>query len=228
MVENSGFKAVASSLSLADLMLLKRHINFTGCIKAEFGDLMGEIFVVNGVITHAELGNEYGEAVFNQIMSWPGAAFSTHAGMTNTAHTIDQHKASLILDAFQHMNHTAKAAQSVRQDSGRRTLSKVAEQLQAVDSVAYAVVHDKQGMPLQDNSIEATVLATKGLLLTTIGDRIGDIAGLGEVTAVAVQTQDFDQLTYNSKQHYLSIDIAPISNLDRVEGKIRSVLVTGN
>lgn len=225
MVENSGFKTVASSLSLADLMLLKRHINFTGCIKAEFGDLKGEIFVVNGEITHAEQGNERGEAVFNQIMSWPGAAFSTHAGMTSTAHTIDHHIAARILDTLRHMNHGTK---TVRQGSERRTLSKVAHQLQAVDSVAYAVVHDKQGIPLQDNSIEATVLATKGLLLATIGDRIGDSTGLGEITAAVVQTQDFDLLTYYSKQHYLSIDIAPLSNLDRVEGKIRAVLVTGN
>lgn len=228
MVENSGFKAVASGLSLADLMLLKCHINFTGCITAEYGDLKGEIFFVNGVITHAEQENERGEAVINQIMSWSGAAFSTHAGMTSTAHTIDQHTAARILDALQHLNPAAKTAQTIQPGTGHRTLSKVADQLQAVDSVAYAALHDKQGVPLQDTSIEATALAAKGQFLATIGDKIGYLTGLGEVKAAAVQTQDFDLLMYYSNQHYLSIDIAPDCNLDRVEGKIRAVLVTGN
>jgi len=41
-------------------------------------------------------------------------------------------------------------------------MSKLAARLQDIEAVTYAVLMDKEGNPVQDNSIEAVALAAKG------------------------------------------------------------------
>ena len=106
-------------------------------------------------------------------------------------------------------------------------MSKVAARLQEINAITYAVLLDKQGIPLQDNSIEAAALAAKGLFMANTGNQFGDLMGLGEVKAAAVQTRNFNLLMYDSKQHYLSIAVKPACNLDNVEGEIRAALIPG-
>jgi predicted regulator of Ras-like GTPase activity (Roadblock/LC7/MglB family) len=109
----------------------------------------------------------------------------------------------------------------------RRTMSKVAARLQEINGVTYAVLLDKEGIPLQDTSIEATSLATKGLFLATTGNKMGELMGLGDIKAAAVHTREYHLLMYDSKQHYLSIAVKPEFNLENVEGEIKSALTPG-
>jgi predicted regulator of Ras-like GTPase activity (Roadblock/LC7/MglB family) len=106
-------------------------------------------------------------------------------------------------------------------------MSKVAARLQEINGVTYAVLLDKEGIPLQDTSIEATALATKGLFLATTGNKLGELMGLGDIKAAAVHTREFHLLMYDSKQHYLSIAVKPEFNLENVEGDIKSALTPG-
>lgn len=75
--------------------------------------------------------------------------------------------------------------------------------------------------------MEAEALAAKALFLAQSGNTLGDFLGLGELKSAAVQTQHFDLLMYDSKQHYLGVAVAAGNKLDAVEAEIRTALVPG-
>lgn len=232
MPENiSGFQGAVAGLSLTDVIQLKGHNKYTGCITVEYGSSSGAIYFADGEIIHAELGTETGEEAIYQIIKWPGGTFNIHPEMTSNVCTIHYRTDFLLLEALRRLDEERAGAKSSGGDSGspsvtpRRTMSKVAARLQEIDGVTYSVLLDKEGTPLQDSSIEAAALAAKGLFLATNGNRFGTLMGLGDIKAAAVQTKNFHLLAYDSKHHYLSIAIKPESNLEAVEGEIKSALL---
>ncbi len=228
----SGFQGAVAGLSLTDVIQLKGHNKYTGAITVEYGDSQGVIFFVDGEIIHAEQGGETGEQAIYQIIKWPGGNFNIHPEMTSNVCTIHCRTDFLLLESLRRMDEENAGAVGKPSGSGpsvtpRRTMSKIAARLQELGNITYAVLLDKKGVPVQDTSIEAVSLAAKGLFLANTGNQLGDLLGLGEIKAVAVQTINFHLLMYDSKQHYLSIAVKPDCNLDGVEGEIRSALVPG-
>lgn len=232
MSENiTGFKGAVAGLSLTDVIQLKGHNKYTGAITVEYGDRKGVIYFVNGEIIHAEQGSESGERAIYQIIKWPGGTFNIHPEMTSNVCTIHYRTDVLLLEALRRLDEE-NAGSTVDTSAGpsvmpRRTMSKIAARLLEINSITYAVLLNKQGVPLQDASIEAVALAAKGVFLAKTGNQLGELMGLGEIKAAAVHTLDFHLLMYDSKQHYLSIAVKPESNLDSVETEIKAALVPG-
>lgn len=230
MSENeTGFKGALAGLSLTDVIQLKGHNKYTGAITVEYGASQGVIYFVDGEIIHAEQGSESGEQAIYQIIKWPGGTFNIHPEMTSNVCTIHYRTDFLLLEALRRLDEE-KAGSAVNTLAGpsvtpRRTMSKIAARLLEISNITYAVLLDKQGVPLQDASIEAVALAAKGLYLARTGNQLGDLMGLGEIKAAAVHTTNFHLLMYDSKQHYLSIAVKPECNLDSVEAEIKSALV---
>ena len=230
MSENeTGFKGALAGLSLTDVIQLKGHNKYTGAITVEYGASQGVIYFVDGEIIHAERGDESGEQAIYQIIKWPGGTFNIHPEMTSNVCTIHYRTDFLLLEALRRLDEE-KAGSAVNTSAGpsvtpRRTMSKIAARLLEISNITYAVLLDKQGVPLQDASIEAVALAAKGLYLARTGNQLGDLMGLGEIKAAAVHTTNFHLLMYDSKQHYLSIAVKPECNLDSVEAEIKSALV---
>lgn len=233
MPENiSGFQGAVAGLSLTDVIQLKGHNKYTGAITVEYGDRQGVIYFVDGEIIHAEQGGESGEQAIYQIIKWPGGTFNIHPEMTSNVCTIHYRTDFLLLEALRRMDEENAGGGDKSSVPGpsvtpRRTMSKIAARLQELPNITYAVLLDKQGAALQDNSIEAAALSAKGMFLAMTGNQLGDLLGLGEIKSVAVQSRNFHLLMYDSKQHYLSIAVKPDCNLENVEGEIRSVLVPG-
>lgn len=231
MTENiSGFQGAVAGLSLTDVIQLKGHNKYTGCITVEYGDSRGAIYFADGEIIHATLGTEAGEEAIYQIIKWPGGTFNIHPEMTSNVCTIHYRTDFLLLEALRRLDEERAGATPSSAESGplvtpRRTMSKVAARLQEIDGVTYSVLLDKEGTPLQDSSIEAAALAAKGLFLATNGNKFGALMGLGEIKAAAIQTRNFHLLSYDSKNHYLSIAVKPECNLETVEGEIKNALL---
>lgn len=224
----NGFQGAVAGLSLTDVIQLKGHNKYTGCITVEYGDLNGAIYFADGEIIHAELGNLSGEEAIYRIIKWPGGTFNIHPEMTSAVCTIHYRTDFLLLEALRRMDEEkagVSPAESIPNVPPRRTMSKVAARLMEIGSITYVVLLDKQGAPVQDSSIEAAALAAKGLFIARTGNQLGDLLGLGEVKAAAVRTRNFDLLMYDSKQHYLSIAVDPACNLDAVEAEIRAALI---
>jgi predicted regulator of Ras-like GTPase activity (Roadblock/LC7/MglB family) len=233
MAENiSGFQGAVAGLSLTDVIQLKGHNKYTGGITVSYGDSEGVIYFVDGEIIHAEQGDLTGEQAIYQIITWPGGNFNIHPEMTSNICTIHYRTDFLLLEALRRLDEERAGAPDSGEAKGpsvtpRRTMSKVAARLQEINGVTYAVLLDKEGTPLQDTSIEAVSLASKGLFLAQTGNQLGELMGLGDIKASAVHTTNFQLLMYDSKHHYLSIAVNPDSNLDNVEGEIKAVLIPG-
>jgi predicted regulator of Ras-like GTPase activity (Roadblock/LC7/MglB family) len=233
MADNiNGFQGAVAGLSLTDVIQLKGHNKYTGCITVIYGSSEGVIYFADGEIIHAVQGDETGEEAIYQIIKWPGGSFNIHPEMTSNICTIHYRTDFLLMEALRRLDEERAGVAAPVGGAGpsvtpRRTMSKVASRLQDINGVTYAVLLDKEGTPLQDNSLEAIALANKGLFLAKTGNQLGGLMGLGEVKAAAVQTNDFHLLMYDSKQHYLSIAVKPDFNLENVEGEIKSVLMPG-
>ena len=228
----NGFQGAVAGFSLTDVIQLKGHNRFTGCITVEYGEQKGAIYFADGQIIHAELGEETGEEAIYRIIKWPGGIFNVHPEITSSVCSIHFRTDYLLLEAIRRMDEETAGTFRSGGAAGpavtpRRTMSKLAARLQDIEAVTYAVLLDKKGSPLQDDSIEAAALATKGLFLATAGNRFGDLMGLGEIKASAVQTKNYHLLIYDSKQHYLCIAVKPESNLDSIEREIKAVLIPG-
>jgi predicted regulator of Ras-like GTPase activity (Roadblock/LC7/MglB family) len=228
----NGFQGAVAGLSLTDVIQLKGHNRYTGCITVEYGEQQGAIYFVDGEIIHAELGEETGEEAIYRIIKWPGGMFNIRPETTTNVCTIHYRTDYLLLEALRRMDEESAGTSGSGGAAGpavtpRRTMSKVAARLQNIEAVTYAVLLDKEGSPLQDDSIEAVALAAKGLFLATTGNRFGDLMGLGDIKASAVHTKKYHLLMYDSKQHYLSIAVRPESSLDSIEREIKAVLIPG-
>lgn len=232
MAQNiSGFQGAVAGLSLTDVIQLKGHNKYTGAISVEYGDRQGVIHFVDGEIIHAEQGKDSGEQAIYEIIKWPGGTFNIHPEMTSNVCTIHYRTDFLLLEALRRLDEE-NAGAAVNKSAGpsvtpRRTMSKIAARLQEINNITYAVLLDKQGVPIQDTSIEAVSLASKGIFLAKTGNQFGDLMGLGEIKAAAVHTSNFDLLMYDSKQHYLSIAVKPDCNLDSVESEIKAAFSPG-
>jgi hypothetical protein len=234
MADNvNGFQGAVAGLSLTDVIQLKGHNKYTGCITVIYGNSEGVIYFADGEIIHAVQGSETGEEAIYQIIKWPGGSFNIHPEMTSNVCTIHYRTDFLLMEALRRLDEeragggTDPGAGAGPSVTPRRTMSKVAARLQEINGVTYAVLLDKEGIPLQDTSIEATALATKGLFLATTGNKLGELMGLGDIKAAAVHTREFHLLMYDSKQHYLSIAVKPEFNLEHVEGEIKAALTPG-
>jgi predicted regulator of Ras-like GTPase activity (Roadblock/LC7/MglB family) len=234
MADNvSGFQGAVAGLSLTDVIQLKGHNKYTGCITVIYDSNEGVIYFADGEIIHAVQGNLTGEDAIYEIIKWPGGNFNIHPEMTSNVCTIHYRTDFLLMEAVRRLD---EERAGVGSDSGgnpgpsvtpRRTMSKVAARLQEINGVTYAVLLDKEGTALQDSSMEANALANKGFYLAKTGSQMGDLMGLGEVKAAAVQTRDFHLLMYDSKQHYLSIAVKPEFSLETVEAEIKAALMPG-
>lgn len=225
----SGFQGAVAGLSLTDVIQLKGQNRYTGCITVEYGAQEGAIYFADGEIIHAELGDDVGEQAIYQIIKWPGGTFNIHPEMTSTVCTIHYRTDFLLLEALRRLDEERAGAQGSGKDSPavtpRRTMSKVAARLMDIPGLTYAVLVDKDGAPVQDTSIEAAALSAKGVFMATSGNQLGALMGLGEIKAAAIQTKNFHLLMYDSKHHYLSIAVNSESDLESVEGEIKTVLI---
>jgi len=228
----NGFKGAVAGLSLTDVIQLKGHNKYTGAITVEYNHSKGVIYFVDGEIIHAEQGRETGDQAIYEIIKWPGGTFNIHPELTSNVCTIHYRTDYLLLEALRRLDEENAGTGRNEVSPGpsvtpRRTMSKIAARLQEINSITYAVLLDKQGVPLQDVSIEAVALASKGMFLAKTGNQLGDLMGLGDFKAAAVHTCNYHLLMYDSKQHYLSIAVKPGCDLDSVEGEIKSALIPG-
>ncbi len=246
----SGFQGEIAGLSLADVIQIKGHNRYSGCINVEYSNNRGSIFFVDGEIIHAEQGEHAGEDAIYAILKWPGGSFNLAPDETTSICTIHCSLNFLLLEAHRRLDEennrqepeesfadvieNSERRQQPREPAPeappqqKRTMSAPAARVMALDFVTYAALLDKQGHPVQDSSQEAEALSAKGLFLAQTGNTLGDIMGLGELKSAVVQTDNFDMLLYDSRQHYLSIALRPNNKMDGVEAAVKAALLPGN
>lgn len=225
--KQSGFEGSIAGLPLTDVIQLKGHNRFSGSISVEYRQRQGMIFFRDGEIIHAEQGGTVGEPALFEIIRWPGGRFAIQPKVTTTSRTIHQCISYLLLEAHRLMDEE-NAGLGLERNEGlavtaKRRMSAIAERLLQIAGVTYAVLLKKDGTPVDDDSAEAMVLAGTGRDLSLLGNRLGEMLGLGGVKSVAVvQTKAEQQLLFEAKNHYISISVGKENSLAQVEADIRA------
>lgn len=220
----NGFEGSIAGLPLSDVIQLKGHNRFSGAISVEFRKRKGMIFFRDGDIIHAEQDGASGEDALYEILRWPGGRFAIQPKVTTTVRSIQQCVSYLLIEAHRIMDEeNAGMRPKVAADGGEhRKMSVIAERLLQIAGVEYAVLLKKDGTPVEDESADAKALAAKGCCLSGLGNRLGDIFGLGGVKSAAVYAKGEQQLLFDAKNHYISISVEQESSLTQVESDIRA------
>lgn len=223
----TGFAGSVDGLQLADVLQLKGHNRFSGCITVEYGAAQGMIFFRDGEIIHAEQGKATGVTAFNAIICWPGGKFAIQPKVTTTSRTITESLNYLLLEAHRLMDEAQAGIRQPEpepQQESRRSLPGIAERALAVPGVTYAVVTDSSGVPQQDDTFEAESLARQGMALTRIGNSLGGLFGVGAVKSAAWQGGNYQLLLFEARNNYLCVAVQGSSQLGQVEIDLRAAL----
>lgn len=101
------------------------------------------------------------------------------------------------------------------------------ERLLKVPGVTQAVVSDKSGIPVDEQSDKAQELATTGKLLIEGALLAGKTMGVGETKNIAMQDKNYQMLVYASKSQYLHVSVKKEIKLSLVEAEINRILAAG-
>lgn len=219
-----GFEGSVAGLPLTDVIQLKGHNRFTGAIFVEYRHRQGMIFFRDGEIIHAEQGGAVGELALYEIIRWPGGRFAIQPKVSTTGRSISQSIGYLLLEAHRLMDEENAGGRPAVDAAGvaPRRMSVIAERLLQIAGVDYAVLLRNDGTPVDDDSAEAEALARRGKDLSRLGNRLGDLLGLGGVKSVAVHSSAGKHLLFESKNHYISLAVGKESSLAQVEADIRA------
>ena len=228
MASETGFKGAVSGLPLSDVIQLKAHNLFSGCILVEYGSRRGEIYFQNGEVVHAVQGERAGEEAFYAIMTWPGGRFDFQDGVMPNRRSIEVRLTHLLLEAHRLMDEqrhgegaVPEPEEPVSQPRGRATANAVCARLMQISGVSHAVMFGPDGTPIEDTSSEAVTLAEEGGFLVKTGTRLGELFGVGTLKAVARQDSMEQQLLFEAKNVYLALAVASGTQLSQVEAEIR-------
>jgi hypothetical protein len=223
-----GFKGAVTGLSLSDVIQLKAHNLFSGCILVEYGSRHGEIYFQDGEVVHVEQGDREGEEAFYTIMSWPGGRFDFQDGVMSSKRSIEVRLTHLLLEAHRLIDEQRYGETAVpepeepgSQPRGRTTANAVCARLMKISGVSHAVMFGPDGASIEDSSSEAISLAGDGGFLVKTGSRLGELFGVGALKSVARQDSSEQQLLFEAKNVYLALAVTGGTQLSQVEAEIR-------
>ena len=94
-----GFRGVLRRVGLTEILQMECLGRSSSLLEVTAGSLTGRIFVEDGQIVHAELGEYTGEAAFQRILALPGGQFVVHPLREPPARTIQNSWEFLLMEA---------------------------------------------------------------------------------------------------------------------------------
>jgi predicted regulator of Ras-like GTPase activity (Roadblock/LC7/MglB family) len=233
--ERQGFSGAIAGLTFSDVIQLKGLNRFSGCVTVEFGEEMGKIYFRDGELVHAEQGGETGKAAFHGIFQWPNGNFHTYPNVSCTSHTIDISWKFLLMEAHQLLDEgklsyadspqSAACAKEVPM-ANEKGGAGISRQMKEVGGVVDAVLHTREGLPLEGASYGQETLAANASFLVECADRLGEVFGIGAVRSAAVEAEAAHLLLFESKKSYLTMTIDPKRPLGEVEASVRAAVAS--
>lgn len=95
------FQAAVDGLTLADLLQVLHHSRRTATVRVA---QEGAVYVRNGEIVHAQIGEKTGEAALESLLDHPGGSLATEAMEAGCPQTIDTPFQVLLLRAYTHLD----------------------------------------------------------------------------------------------------------------------------
>jgi len=231
-----------TGFSLADIIQIKAQNRYSGALTVDFNQQQGTIFFHCGEIIHAEQNQTVGEEALYRLLAWPEGIFTSAPSFSTTQVSIRESTQYLLLEAHRRIDETVQIAgagvddiqekamqQNItndKSDSHAQQVSAIAAKVMPIPGVLYAVLYDENGIPIQDNSANAHNLAKLAKSIVGSTSNNTEAVGMGQFSAVVLQTKDFNLFVYKSRSQYQYIAIKTLSNVDaeRTEMFIRNAL----
>jgi CheY-like chemotaxis protein len=99
-LEPEQFSGKLGGISLVDLLQVLNIGRRTAAVTVTRGELEGRIFLCNGEVVHAEVGDIAGRDAFQRLMAWKGGRFGSEPGVMPDRTTIQESFNGLLLDTF--------------------------------------------------------------------------------------------------------------------------------
>lgn len=99
-LDQNQFSGELGGISLVDLLQVLNMGRRTAAVELERRGKAGRIFLSDGEIVHAEVGELSGREAFDRLMAWKGGSFGSQPGREAPARTITESFNGLLLDCF--------------------------------------------------------------------------------------------------------------------------------
>jgi CheY-like chemotaxis protein len=112
-----GFRGVLRRVGLQDVIQLECLSRHSLVLAVSAGGVHGEIFIKDGAIVHAQLGDQTGEAALYRLLSLPSGEFSFKTFGDPPANTIEGSWEFLLMEAARVRDEAGQAASRARPES---------------------------------------------------------------------------------------------------------------
>lgn len=172
------------------------------------------LFLEQGQLVHAQVGDEQGEEVVYDVLGWSDGAFSVEPGVASPTHTIGRSYTGILLEGMRRLDEAgqaqAQAAESIPapaqpiaavKEEGK-SMSVRVQELRAIEGVTGVVIAARDGVVLDsavdgDPEKEGAVAVFVGYAAAQVGQSLalgnfewGTVA-VGKETVLVVEQPDY-------------------------------------
>lgn len=152
--EQGGFRGVQSK-SLVDLIQMECLSQSSSVLKITNGPLIGKIWVENGDVIDAEVGEHVGEEAFKQIVAWKSGTFEILPPDPARQRRIMSSYSGLLLDSAQAIDETQAGGKVDTPAEGGGETSKLSGMARIKGVEFLAVVHSEDAKKFETWGLEA-------------------------------------------------------------------------
>ncbi len=142
--KNSGFRGIQSK-SLMDIIQLECMSRNSTMLRITRGPLVAKIWIQDGELLDAEVGNVRGEAAFHKILAWKSGTFENLPAEPLRERTIQRSINALLLETAQSIDETTEPAQTefIERADHRKTVWRLA--LLAAEGAEFVITVPPEG-----------------------------------------------------------------------------------
>lgn len=178
------------------------------------GQTPAVLFLEQGQLIHAQVGDEQGEEVVYRVLGWNDGSFSVEPGAASPTHTISRSYTGILLEGMRRLDEAgaaqAQAAESspppaqpvVAAKEEGRTMSARVQELRAIEGVTGVVIAARDGVVLDsavdgDPEKDGAVAVFVGYAAAQVGQSLAlgnfewGTVSVGKETVLVVERPDY-------------------------------------
>jgi CheY-like chemotaxis protein len=182
---NSGFRGIQSK-SLMDIIQLECMSRNSTVLRITRGPLVAKIWIQNGELLDAEVGNARGEAAFQRILGWKSGAFENLPAEPNRERTLFKSVNALLLESAQAIDEIANPqTEFIERADHQKTVWKLS--LLAAEGAEFVVTvpPEAQGKIEAFGTPTADQVANWTRRATEVAERLGERLEAGPLSHLA-------------------------------------------
>ena len=182
-------------ISLASLISVNCNEMNQARLAVRHGDREGVLFFADGTITHMTLGDQEGESVIHELLSWEDGEFELEPGVPAPKRTVNTPWSTLLLEGMQHVDESTPALAAMLEEplpEDPPTSSEPdgeAQRLRALDGVIGAVIVARDGNVIAaDMNDDPDKEGAVAVFVGSAASQIGESLALGPFERGVVET----------------------------------------